>query len=625
MDYWYIFFGIIWWSQTASAYLFQKQNYTSGVLFTPLTKVQFSYTDWTLIYYYELDEYLNESKRMLENIGKLKHICGQYLLNEDNGKGICEILIDQLEKQHVDMSIDEDMVESYEAKLIRQKRWAGLAYAGLGWLANSAIGYLTRESAENYLERIKILENDVNYQKQLEREQITILEQTINLQKSSMRDMNEYLNNVEHKMDSFWDSFKVLEWGQYFSVLSQVTQTFRDHHKAVTQEILKLLSQTSNGDISRLIPIEVLKNNLLKISEKLKRGIELPIDILRGENIYHIFKICQIKTTLINGTIILEMKIPTVADEVFTLVRATPIPMKTHESTELIQISNEMFCTNPERSVIIPFSQKEYLNCKPTGHERIMCRHSAPKYHKEYKTCELDLLKTENVTELPETCSTVAIKNQNYIIELQVQNKYYIHIQEPIRISEVCDSNEAMETTLTKSGILTMEGSCTIHNDQFILQSRTHYMEKGEVIKIPRINITSDFKSSLDKINKINTNNHQFIQDSLARVDRIKERIDANKGALQYVRPTSWNVKEVVLVLLSISSWFITMVWVGLKVYRKIKARRTNANAVERDQLRVAVEQPIPLPRLGEGIYARPTVRIRCDTPFMGSRSGGRN
>lgn len=49
------------------AYQLQKQVHSSAMIFGPLAKVQFSYSDWSLVYYYELEEYFNESKLMEEN------------------------------------------------------------------------------------------------------------------------------------------------------------------------------------------------------------------------------------------------------------------------------------------------------------------------------------------------------------------------------------------------------------------------------------------------------------------------------------------------------------------------------------------------------------------------------
>lgn len=56
-----------------------------------------------------------------------------------------------------------------------------MAYAGLGWLAHTAVSYLTKDVTTDYPEEINRLEEDAEFQRELTKTQLTILEQTITI------------------------------------------------------------------------------------------------------------------------------------------------------------------------------------------------------------------------------------------------------------------------------------------------------------------------------------------------------------------------------------------------------------------------------------------------------------
>ena len=319
-----------------------------------------------------MENYLKESIQVREYLEKLENICKKKITIVDTDKKVCDPLVKRIRSQLNDIVQDEEMVKSYEENRSRMKRWASLIYTGVGWVAHSVMGYLNKDTADSYMEHIKKLEENAEYSKLLEQQQLTILEKSIILQNNSIHEIKSHIQEAEKEAVLYHGSIKELMWGQHFNMLVHLTQTFKDHHKAITQEILKLLSQTINGNISRLIPVSQLKANLRDIANKLFKDSVLPIDVFRGENIYHIFKIAQWKSTLINNTIILEMKIPIVSDKEFILMKAIPLPIKLEKATSIIKIKHEYFCTNPES------------------------HHASTRYNGFFKTCELDLLKTGN-------------------------------------------------------------------------------------------------------------------------------------------------------------------------------------------------------------------------------------
>lgn len=127
------------------------------------------------------------------------------------------------------------------------------------------MNYISGNSAKDYFIQIKKLKNDATYMKILAQEHITIVEQLIQLQNKTINDMTNDMAHFESKINSFYDSVKAVEWAQYFSMINEIAAGIYEHHKSMTNEIMRLISQTLKGEISRHIPILQLKQNLYDI------------------------------------------------------------------------------------------------------------------------------------------------------------------------------------------------------------------------------------------------------------------------------------------------------------------------------------------------------------------------
>lgn len=82
--------------------------------------------------------------------------------------------------------------------------------------------------------------------------------------------MEAYLEKAEKEVNIQYLATKQLMWGQHFLAYNQIIQNVRDHHKDMTREILKLLPQSHQGDISRLIPLVRIKKDVLDIETNLR-------------------------------------------------------------------------------------------------------------------------------------------------------------------------------------------------------------------------------------------------------------------------------------------------------------------------------------------------------------------
>lgn len=518
----------------AHTYEFESQSQESGMIFIPLSKTQFTYTQWNLIYFYELDTYYTESIRFKNCINKLNTICNEQLKHDESANGACEFIVRQSNEQLADIENDENMIRSYEFPTNhRQKRWAPLVYAGAGWLAHSISSYISHDSARNYAEQIEKLQANSEYQKILSEEQITIMEQTIQLQNKTINDISKDIAYLERKIDSYSDTLNYIRWGQYFSMITEIASGLRDHHKSMTSEILRLISHTTRGEISRLIPIDQLSAHLHLINAQIPKNNELPINLLQNESIYNLFKASQIKSALIDNKIILEMRIPILAQQEYTLFRTIPIPIKNKNETILINTENEMFLTDSSQSTFIPFSEKEYTNCLAANKKELICKHSSPKYSVLFRACEMDILRNKNNAIIPQSCTTKPIFSQNYIIQMPLINKYYIFVHDAIDVNEICESGDTVKSlSLTSSGFLQIDPDCYMYNEQFTLHGKAFKETDGGIILTPKFNASIDVNLKPPHIE--NNNNHQFIHhDYSNEFGKIIHKLQAQKDNVE--------------------------------------------------------------------------------------------
>lgn len=199
----------------------------------------------------------------------------------------------------------------------------------------------------------------------------------------------EEINYLEEEIDSFIDTLNLVRWGQYFNMIAEIAFGLRDHHKAISAEILRMIAHTNKGEMNRLIPVSQLTQNLNDINAQMPKGSQLPIDILKNESTYNIFKVSQVKSALIDDRIIIEIKIPILNVAGYTL----PIPFQRDNKTFLIMTDHELFLTDSSRTSFIPMTNEEYENCMVSKSNDLIFTHSAPKYSILFRSCEIDMLR----------------------------------------------------------------------------------------------------------------------------------------------------------------------------------------------------------------------------------------
>lgn len=134
---WEFVFLLVTGISLSNAYFFEKQIQNTGMIYIPLSKAQVTYTQWNLIYYYELNSYFEESKKFEQCITKLSTICNNNLQDEDSASQVCEYIIKQLTEQLNDIRIDENMIKSYSIPTTNSQKKLGSTHLWRSWMVST--------------------------------------------------------------------------------------------------------------------------------------------------------------------------------------------------------------------------------------------------------------------------------------------------------------------------------------------------------------------------------------------------------------------------------------------------------------------------------------------------------
>lgn len=99
-----------------------------------------------------------------------------------------------------------------------------------------------------------------------------------------------------------------------------------DHNK-LSGIIMEILTDDIHGKITEIIAEGELKATFHDIEMGLEPEKKLPNN-LENENIYNILKIMSMKSSVISNRIIIELKIPIISDNIYTIYKSVPFQQK---------------------------------------------------------------------------------------------------------------------------------------------------------------------------------------------------------------------------------------------------------------------------------------------------------
>lgn len=194
---------ILYIAKTTNAFGYKFENSTddAGILFIPLNRVQLTYDEWHLCYYYDLREYYDGITKLEASVEDLRSICNEPLMASDHAVAghLCKSVINQFDAHFDTLRVKTDTIKSFRVNSKRTKR-APLEF--VGGLMSAVFGVMDAKDADRYNNQIKQLHENAQYQNELIRQQTTIVESTIETHNSSLHDMRTHMIDLRNDIDT---------------------------------------------------------------------------------------------------------------------------------------------------------------------------------------------------------------------------------------------------------------------------------------------------------------------------------------------------------------------------------------------------------------------------------------
>lgn len=526
----------------SSSFSFTEQEQKMGLSFIRLSNARISYDSYTMLYHLDILNYKQLTLTVEKFLMETSALCTEIK------SPICTSILKHCLKELDDMKRNELDIEAYQQKPSKTKRALEFVGNALHW----AFGLMPASTAREYSRKIDALNDDSDRFHDILDEQTILIKEVIELNNKTVTDLQIQLGEIRESAHKYATDF--LGLASKTATIADFTQGVQlanfimiQHHK-ISRQILHCLEDVASGKITQLVPKERLSQDLLRVEELLIENQRLPIDF-KSENPLHIFKYSQVSASLFGDRLLLEVTIPIVERESYTVYQIVPTPTKIDNFTIIINPVFQYFLLNNIAKEFIPITYKEYnrgqynLNgekiLKPAENSRI-----------EFKdNCELSIFFKPTKEVLANLCEVKSIPNANYFVPLNNNDLFYVLINKPIMVTEYCQGRTSKFIEMSKSGVLQLEKECRVVTDKVSLRPRNNYrFESKEILDlgIDTSNIT--FEGVFEKLNFNNislpdSDDSILIQDYtvdfnnlIDKADRIIERnkVDKQLKALKF-------------------------------------------------------------------------------------------
>lgn len=498
----------------ADGFTYRESNESAGVMFVPTNNVQLTYEEWHLFYFYDINDYYLETKKIEECIQHLKNVCDEEAITARFATHqLCNAVVDQFRGHLGAIATKDEIIRSFQSVSHRRRR-APLEF--VGGALSALFGVLDQKDALKYANEIDKLKQSSAYETELVKQQTSIVEGTIRMHNYSIAEVRqriaEFKSDTDALKEKWFQSDSDLHLRTHFNLLSHVASLILIHHNEMAESIINLLSNTVHGKMTNLIPISRLAEKLSGIAKNLGKDQELPINT-DLENVYQIFSISKINTILHDNKIMLEINFPILARDSYTLYHAISIPAPVRDKFIIISPASEYFLTDRELTKYIPIATEEHGNCVPKkGEKTLICAIQAPVQTNLADICELKLLRNPNQSVMPASCDIKEIPRRNYVIGIPNTNSYYFRIIEPITVRSLCGNNFENKI-ISKNGLMSIHSDCVVGNDEFTLNPHLVHTIVDERTIFPSFNIDNIVIPKYESIaNKMNTQGTALIE-----------------------------------------------------------------------------------------------------------------
>lgn len=460
------------------AFEFTEKTEKSGIVFIKIQKGRVSYDTYTLLYHFDLSNYLDMTKKINECMNGLEKLCN-WIQNSN-----CKLILQNLQHHFDYMKSDETDIYAYR---IYQRSKRGLFNLG-GKIMHWIFGLIDDDTAKEYDQKINDLSNITKREHEIQVEQLLIIKETIKMSNESFYLLNNKLDDTKKKLFEIENysvkNIQQLKLDERFLELTNIAQLIIMEHARLSTQLLNSLESTIKGKISQLIPIQTLVEDIGKLAQILSENQKLPIDI-QTEDVLHIFKFATIRAALMNNRLLIEITIPVVERKEYSLYRSIPVPLKIKEQTQIVSSQPQYFLISDDFHEYILIDEEEYLAAK-TNRRGVMIFSPAQNVHFTHdNSCEMSIFMSPIKNSIKKVCKTNIIPSAVYFVAIELNSIYYIHTEKKLHILERCNGKPAIMHLLSTSGYLKLDKKCKISTDSISIRPHSNTrIESPKIIKL---------------------------------------------------------------------------------------------------------------------------------------------
>lgn len=489
---------------------FTPETHNSGLIFIKLSQARVSYDSYNMVYHIELSEYFKIRDIIEGSLTELTKLCKRV------AESSCISLTHEIKIQLNFMLRDELDIRTYQQKLSnkthsRSKRswnWPGSV---LHW----AFGVMDADTAEAYDSKINEIINETSRIHNDIRDQTIFIKEFIDLNNNTQTELSIQFTKINQKLNSYIKSTND-------KVKSQIEKTAFNHaaqemitilllrimeHQRLSNQILGSLKNTASGQTLQLIPITTLIKDLLTSSNSLSVSQMFPIDF-RTENSLHIFEHAKIRVSLFGTRLLIEIVLPIVERQSYTVYEIIPIPILFNNTTVIINPTTSLVLINNNGIEYIPLPPSEYEHAKTNSKNEKIIKPSKNSQLDYTQSCELTIFMNPRKEIIQNLCDIKIIPTANYFISLNNNNLFFVTIVKPTIITEYCDGKSIQTHDITTNGKLSI--SCRITTNQISIRPRSTIKFESDEIIVLSNRTNSLTMNTLSEI--LNTQNITFTE-----------------------------------------------------------------------------------------------------------------
>lgn len=484
---------------------FTAKEINSGLIFKQLSNVQVSYESFTLIYYTNLTEYLELKTKIKACYDTFDSIRNQ--LNARNfvsysRRSYYRQLMSSMVRSELEISTY--IIPSQTDSPKKEKR----AIEFIGKIFNWAFGLMDADSAREVDKKILATQNAVNELRNLGLSMSTFARENLLTAKDKLSKFAARVNEIIHNLNALNKGVQAsMTVNSLILEIDTMIEILYNEHQFLTNQILKLLQGAISGQVTHLIPLDSLSEDLINLEKSLPDKLKLPINVYK-ENALNIFKFSTTRAAIYRNRMLIEINIPRVDRETYSAFEIIPIPIKINNSSSIILPSISYILINQITSDYIPIDKIEYTSAISNFDGTKIIRPSNNIFHDFQYNCEMNIFLNSSIPVESEICNIKTIPNSNIFIPINDINQYFLSLSSPITLNEFCYGRVMKKYAFNSSGFLTIPENCRINSKSITIRSKL----SSKIEKTTIIPLSSNFTSNLTLEDSLKTYDKNYKQ-----------------------------------------------------------------------------------------------------------------